>query len=143
MRIIVTSILTLITLASLAQSNKWTDFEKAWDKYIGQPTHENSAKVYEQLPGNTLGKNLPDQRLTNKIFETWSQVSKGIASGDKDVIKIGFRLFTIADGAFQEDLGADLGKLIVINPKLFLQELKNHRHLVVSLDGLVGNYGEE
>ena len=119
MRTVTTFIMTLISLTSLAQSNKWTDFEKTWDKYIGQSTHENAVKVYQQLPDKALGKDLPDERLTNKIFENWDQISKRIATGDKDVLRIGFRLFTIADGAFQEDLGIDLGKLIVINPKLF------------------------
>jgi hypothetical protein len=143
MRTVTTFILTLISLTSLAQSNKWTDFERTWDKYVGQPTHENAVKVYEQLPDEPLGKDLPDERLTNKIFENWDQISKRIITGDKDAIRIGFRLFTIADGAFQDGLGIDLGKLITTNPKLFLQELKNNRHFIVSLDGLVGNYGEK
>ena len=36
-----------------------------------------------------------------------------------------------------------IGKLITINPKLFLQELINHRQSLVHLDGLLGNYGTE
>lgn len=144
MRTLTTFILTLISLTNLAQPDKWVDFEKTWDEYVRQATHENAVKVYEQLPDKALSKDFPAERLTYKIFENWYQiVSKRIATGDKDVIRIGFRLLTIADGAFQEDLGMDLGKLIVINPKLFLQELKNHRHLIVSLDRVVGNFGEE
>ncbi len=143
MRPLITFILTLISLTSLAQTSKWVDFEMTWNKYMGQPTHENAVKVYRQLPDKVMGKDLPDERLTNKIFEDWDKIGKKISTGNKDAIQIGFKLFTIADGAFQEDLGIDLGRLIVINPKLFLQELRSHRHLIVSLEGLVGNYGEE
>ena len=53
-----------------------------------------------------------------------------------------FRLYTISDGAFTEELDIILGVLINIDPKLFLLELKTHLHLVY-LSGLTCNFNYE
>ena len=131
-----------IALTSVAQSGRWTVFEKSWDNYIAQPTHENAIKVYQQLPNEVLTKNSPGEQLINKMYEDWPHLSKKIVAGNEDAIKIGFKLYAIVDGGFKEDVGADLGKLITINATLFLQELKKHRQLVQNLEGIVCNYGE-
>lgn len=136
-------IVICITLTSIAESGNWIVFERSWDKYIAQPTHENAVEVYKQLPNELLTKDLPEVRLVNKMYEGWPHLSKKIAVGNKDAIEIGFKLYAIVDGGFKEDVGADLGKLITLDAKLFLQELKKHRHLVQNLDGIVCNYGQE
>jgi hypothetical protein len=142
MKILTPFVATCIAFISLAQPGSWIVFERCWDDYITQPTHENAMKVYEQLPNEVLNKGLPGERLINKMYESWPHVSKKIVSGNEDAVGIGFKLYAIVDGGFKEDVGADLGKLITINAKLFLQELKKHRQLVQNLDGIVCNYGE-
>jgi hypothetical protein len=50
---------------------------------------------------------------------------------------------TISDGSLSEDLYAALGTLIRIDPRAFLEELREHRRLVTRLDALVGNFGPD
>ncbi len=143
MKKLISVVALCITLTSQAQSGSWAVFEKSWDAYIAQPTHENAVKVYQQLPNEILNKDLPREGLITKMYESWPHVSKKIVAGNKDAVEIGFKLYAVVDGAFKEDIGVDLGKLITLDATLFLQELKKHRSLVQNLDGIVSNYGEE
>jgi len=143
MKILTPFIALCIALTSLAESDSWAVFERCWDNYIAQPTHENAIAVYKQLPNELLTQDFPGERLVNKMYEGWPHISKKIISGNKDAVEIGFKLYALVDGGFKEDVGADLGKLITVDAKLFLQELKKHRPLVQNLDGIVCNYGEE
>lgn len=143
MKIFTVCIALCIALISLADSDSWTVFERCWDNYIAEPTHENALAVYKQLPNELLTKDFPGERLVTKMYEGWPHLSKKIIVGNKDAVEIGFKMYAIVDGGFKEDVGADLGKLITVDAKLFLQELKKHRSLVQNLDGIVSNYGEE
>jgi len=144
MRAIKTIIIILLTsLTTWGQTTKWADFEKAWDNYLIKPTHDNSIKAYNLLPDKVMGGDYPDGGQTGRIFSRIDQLDKLVQQGDRDALGLAFKLFTIADGEYAEGLQIEIGKLINVNPKLFLQELKNHRRLIVSLDGLVGNLGQD
>jgi hypothetical protein len=138
-----TIIFLLTSLTVWGQQTRWTDFENAWDNYLSKPTHDNSEKVYNLLPDKVMGGDYPDDGQTGRIFFKIDQLHKLVEQGDRDALRLAFKLFTIADGEYAEGLQIEIGKLININPKLFLQELKNHRHLIVSLDGLVGHLGQD
>ncbi|WP_018343206.1 hypothetical protein [Cytophaga aurantiaca] len=142
MKIFIPFIVLCITLTCRAESITWATFERSWDAYIAQPTHENAVKVYQQLPNEPLTKDLPREGLITKMYDDWPHVSKHILAGNKDAVEIGFKLYAVVDGAFKEDVGTDLGKLITLDATLFLQELKKHRQLVQNLGGIVCNYGE-
>jgi len=136
-------IILLTSLTSWGQSTKWADCEKAWDNYLIKPTHDNSVKAYNLLPDKVMGEDYPDGGQTGRIFSKIDQLDKLVQQGNRDALRLAFKLFTIADGEYAEGLQIEIGKQINVNPKLFLQELKNHRHLIVSLDGLVGNLGQD
>lgn len=142
MRLLIPLVALFILLTSFVESGSWTVFERNWDKYIAQPTHENGVAVYMQLPNKLLTKDFPGERLMNKMYADWPHMSKRIVAVNKDAVEIGFKMYAIVDGGFKEDVGADLGKLITLDAKLFLQELKKHRLLVQNLDGIVCNYGQ-
>jgi len=141
-----TKIIIIVLLTSLTtwgQTTKWADFEKAWDNYLIKPTHDNSVKSYNLLPDKVMGDDYPDGGQTGRIFSKIDQLDKLVQQGNRDALRLAFKLFTIADGEYAEGLQIEIGKLINVNPKLFLQELKNQRHLIVNLDGLVGNLGQD
>jgi len=141
-----TKIIIIVLLTSLTtwgQTTKWADFEKAWDNYLIKPTHDNSVKAYNLLPDKVMGDDYPDGGQTGRIFSKIDQLDKLVQQGNRDALRLAFKLFTIADGEYAEGLQIEIGKLINVNPKLFLQELKNQRHLIVNLDGLVGNLGQD
>ena len=143
MRTINTITFILISLTVFGQSSRWEDFEKAWDNYLSKPTHDNSVRVYELLPNKVMAGDYPDGGQTGRIFSKIDQLDKLVQLSNRDALRLAFKLFSIADGEHAEGLQIEIGKLININPKLFLQELKSHRQLVVSLDGLVGNLGQD
>jgi hypothetical protein len=143
MRSLATAIFFLTSLTSLAQSTRWTNFEKAWDNYLSKPTHDNSVKAYVLLPDKIMGGDYPSEETTDRIYSRLDHLKERVQQGDRDAVRLAFKLFTIADGHFSEELEIEIGKLINSNPRLFLQELKNHRGLIVSLGGLVGNLGPD
>jgi hypothetical protein len=89
-------------------------------------------------------KGLEIERETLGLFYTNSQIlERQVISGDVESVRLAFRLFSITDSAYTEELDILLGKLIRINPNLFLRELVANQDLIGTLDGLLGNIGEE
>ena len=150
-KILFTLVLTLGILYSANAQNYLIkasyDSEKlntAWNNYIQNPLGENALKVYNLLPKKgQVRKEDADLNLQNKIYNNLKIVETQILYGDKNNIKLAFRLFTISDGAFSEWLQEMLGESINHNPKIFLTELKEHSHLFENFDSLVGNFSEE
>lgn len=115
-----------------------------WGNYTENPSSENALKVYNLLPKKGhVRKEDSNIELNNLIYENLNIISNQILQGDKNNVKLAFRLFTISDGAFSEELQIMLGQLVKINPELFLTELKEHFHLIDRLGSLVCNYGSE
>jgi len=115
----------------------------AWEKYKTDPSEENALTVYNLLPEKgVVQKEDSNLELNEDIFQNLNIVENQIIQEQPNSIKLAFRLFSISDGAFSEVLYMIIGKLIRINPELFLTELKEHFHLV-SLIHLLSNYGPE
>ncbi len=68
-------------------------------------------------------------------------LERQVLSKDRVAVKLAFRLRSIADGGFSEDLSIVLGTLIRIDPKLFLEELRNAKPQVQRLGPLLANEG--
>jgi len=136
-------LLLLFSISCNGQTTKWMEIDKAFQDYTSNPTHDNFIMVYELLPNSRPRNEVPADKISNSIFSTAIKLEDKIVSESRDAIRLGFKLFTIADGHFAESLDWTLGKLINKNPKLFLQELKNHRQFLHDIGGLVGNYGHD
>ena len=118
-----------LSYSCIGQEMKWIEFEKTLKIYISNPTHNNSIQVYNLLPIKSSGGDYPSKNISDSISSTAVKLENLIIQGNKDAVRIGFKLFTIADGEFAEWLDWTLGKLIISNPILFLKELKNHRQI--------------
>lgn len=117
--------------------------EYEWNIFISNPTEETALKVYNLLPEKGhVRKEDNDLILEENIFQNLNILEKQILEENKNSIKLAFRLFTISDGAFTDELNIILGQLIKLNPELFLIELNEYNHLVI-LGGLLCNYGPE
>lgn len=115
-----------------------------WDNYIVNPSGENALKVYNLLPEKGhVGKEDSSLELEQRMYNNLKILETQILRGNKNNIKLAFKLKTISDGAFTEWLQQMLGQTINLYPKLFLTELKEHNHLFENFDSLVGNFGEE
>lgn len=115
-----------------------------WDKYIENPSESNALKVYKVLPEKGhVRKTDSDLVLQKNIYNNLKTLEKQVLKGDKNSVKLAFRLNTISDGAFTEWLQEMLGQTINTHPKLFLTQLKKHIHLFENINSLVSNYGQD
>jgi hypothetical protein len=105
-----------------------------WESYLELPSPANAAAVQEVTYSDPPSFNpiLWDELL---ILQTQ------VFSSDQAAVSLAFRLLARSDGHFSEELCVMLGRLIRIDPALFLQELKSHPEFMVRLDGLLGNHG--
>lgn len=104
---------------------------KAWDEYTANPTKEMALKVYELLPGGKGPQEIELQtEVREKIFSKITILESQVYAGERNALKIAFRLFNIADGEMQKTLIKLIGYLLRFDPKLFLEELLIHEALV-------------
>ncbi len=133
-------------VSAVEHSVQWKQFSASLRAYFEYPTPKNAKSAYQYLPasGHVRMKGLEIEREVLELFYTNSQIlERQVISGDAESVRLAFRLLSITDSAYTEELHILLGKIIRINPKLFLRELVANQNLVGTLDGLLGNLGEE
>jgi hypothetical protein len=124
----------------------WNKLSIAWQGFLSNPTKTNGTKVCLLLPSKHYGITEPDSvyhKSWDSLYENLYKLEALVISQRRIAVKVAFSLFPISDAAFTETLDQMLGKLIQINPRMFLEELSSHRNLVGALGGLLGNLGEE
>jgi hypothetical protein len=109
-----------------------------WQEYIASPGGETAGKVYEALPD---GVGITEVELQTEvrelIFKNINVLESQLYRGDRNSLRMAFRLFIIADSEMETALVKIIGYLQRFNTKLFLEELKTHEHLVPNLERLV------
>jgi hypothetical protein len=125
---------------------EWNKLGVAWHQYISNPIESNGLKVYSLLPNEEYGITEPDSVFYNtwySIYENLDKLESLVKIQNRIAIKVAFKLYSISDADFTESLDQILGRLIRINPKLFLEALKLHRELVGDLGGILENLGNK
>jgi hypothetical protein len=134
--------LTIVT--SDAQDTIMVDsssLEKAWEEYITNPGEDTATKVYSLLPARKGSRQVQVQEeVREMIFKNLNVLESQIYRGERNALKVAFRLFTIADSKMETSLVKIIGYLLRYNPKLFLEELKKHEVLVPDLNQLVCSF---
>ena len=110
--------------------------------YQKKTSDRNAELLYEALPEKGHIK-LEDSEMEviGEIADNLMTLEKQVLKGQRNSVKVAFRMFTISDGAFTEWLQIMLGNLITENPEMFLEELKTHLHLCRELP--IYNLGSE
>lgn len=104
---------------------------KAWDEYTANPGKELALTLYELLPSGKDPQEIELQvDVRDKIFSKLNILESQIYSGERNALKVAFRLFNIADGEMQKALIKLIGYLLRYDTKLFLEELMIHEALV-------------
>jgi hypothetical protein len=113
----------------------------AWDAYIANPGDETALSVYRLLPANWNPRKvqLPPE-IKEKFIKNFNVLESRIYGGERNSLKLAFRLFTIADNEMQEALVKIIGYLLRFNTRLFLQELQSHEALVPDLEQLLCSF---
>lgn len=112
---------------------------KAWQEYVAAPGPETANKVYMVLPEALEPVEL-DTTLRPIITKDLHLLERQIYAGERNSLKMAFRLFSISDTEMQNELYKIIGYLLRYNTKLFLEELQNHESYVPDLDTLVTSY---
>jgi hypothetical protein len=113
----------------------WNKVKKAWEIYGEYPSSENAYKVYIVLPRKHINISGIDS-LSAFFFksDTLGLLERQICASDRNAVKVGFWLINISDGDATEELCIILGQLIRINPKMFLEELKEQYIILDNAD---------
>lgn len=121
----------------------WERLYVAWEGYINYPNADNALRVYRLLPNEQY---IRHGEMTENGKKCWYAIANNIEilehqviSGDRAAVQLAFKFKVIADGAFSESLNIMLGKLIRINPKMFLEELKRHYSLISGINFILRN----
>ena len=121
----------------------WQKLYVAWQGYINYPSADNAKRVYQLLPNekytNRTNTNETRRKCIDNIYENINMLETQVISNDRAAVRLAFKLLTISDAAFTESLTSMLGEVISINPKMFLEELKKHNHLINRLSSVLGN----
>lgn len=122
----------------------WLKLKETWLAYLNYPSSENADKVSRQLPsqGHVKYTGATDEHdAVNFVYDNLGMLSRQIYSGDRSAVRLGFRLFSVSDAAFSEELDIILGSLIRINPRLFLEVLNENQWALKNNQGLLVNFG--
>ena len=113
----------------------------AWDQYIANPGAETALSVYRLLPANWNPRRVQlPPGIKEKFIKNFNVLESRIYGGERNSLRLAFRLFTIADNEMQESLVKIIGYLLRFNTRLFLQELQNHEQLVPDLEQLLCSF---
>lgn len=144
--------LMLLPLSVLAQASgsapisdsQWKRISEYVDAYARNPSRKNTQLAIDSLPEQqTVFSDSAEETRANDIVyseRVMTTLELQVRKKDPESVRLAFKMMNIADGAFAEDLDTLVGKLIRIDPILFLSELKFSGR--VDLVGLVGNLGD-
>jgi hypothetical protein len=113
------------------QNIDWERMEIAARTYINYPLTENARLFYQSLsvylPAGKAGEIDRErwERVANFIFDNLEVLARQIWAGDRDAVRVGFRLYSFFGGYYTMRLDAMMADLIRFQPQLFLEELKS------------------
>ena len=103
----------LISKAQERPKLDMTNLGKAWEDYTANPGKETATKLYDILPDGQVVREVEVQAevrelISQKLYVLETQIYRG----DRDSLKVAFRLFTIADTEMQKSLAKIIGYLL-------------------------------
>ena len=128
----ITGGLTVAQTSNMKKEIDWDLLGSAWEEYVNNPTEDNAFQMYRILPNDGhVSKENKDKSIETSIIRNLNIIQQQIRKESVNSTRLAFRLFTISDGYFSEELQVIIGELITINPELFLTELDQHLQLVM------------
>lgn len=138
----------ILSLPLIAQADTpWQEIAKRISEYAAAPSPSTATAALNVIPKTSVTfTNSPEENEANEVIYATGPMrvlEKHVLMKERASVALAFRMRHIADGAFLEDLDITLGKLIRVDPEMFLSELKRAHVSVRAMDGLVGNLGDE
>lgn len=116
------------------------NFGKVWEDFVSNPNSDNAQKVYSMLPDGKDKEIVLQVEVRPLVSKSLNVLERQVFSGDRNSLKVAFRLFTIADTALEQELGKLLGNYIRFSARGFLEEYDSHRELVPYLSIIVCSF---
>lgn len=142
--LLLTIVLWCVAIPGSAQERvnlNMTNLGQVWQEYIAQPGPDTALKVYGALPAVAAPQGIELQvDVRDIIFKNLNKLESQVYGGERNALRIAFRLFLIADNEMQIELVKLIGYLLRFNTKMFLEELKTHEALVPDLEQLVCSF---
>ena len=126
-RVLFCLITIFVSIDSYSQTTNWENFDKVLKVYIKNPTHENSNKAYNLLPEKVDGNDFPKSETYESIWASSVDLDSLMLKGNRDALRLQFKLYTIANAEYSIGQDISIGKMIVKYPKIFLQESRIHK----------------
>lgn len=116
-------ILNLLLATFLIACSSFIFAGTPWEEYVENPTPENARRVQNA----TYSGNIDQQERQEKLFDDLWLLEEQVTASDREAVQLAFRLLQESDGAYTETLYKMLGRLVRVNPKLYLEECKKAR----------------
>jgi hypothetical protein len=121
----------LLSIQGWAQTSisqpDWDNILKAGQTYFDDPTSANALELYKALPKEKV-RAVRDKQKFRDVFYFFDAhlgvLERQVLLADRNSVRVAVRLWTIADGAFSEVLNEMLGDLIQVDPKMFIEEIR-------------------
>ena len=110
-----------------AEAIDWDKILNAAHIYFASPTSENAFEFYTVLPKTQVRGEARETEFSKVFYYidgNLDVLERQVLKADRNAVKVAVRLFTISDGAFSEWLDSMLGDLIRVDPKMFLEEIR-------------------
>lgn len=139
--------LVLILLSwDIRAETPWAEIEHRISEYVAHPSPITAKAALDVMPKASVSfSNSAEERKANEAIyapKPMHVLEQRVLMKEQKSVELAFRMRHIADGAFLEDLEIILGKLIRVDPELFLDELQRAGVPFRAMDGLVGNLGD-
>lgn len=111
-----------------ASEPSWTEITRRVKAYAAHPSTENARSAISAIPDKQISFSgvSAETEANQSIYaeKPMFVLEKQVQKRHQASVELAFRMMNIADGAFAEDLDVIVGKLITIDPALFLEELQ-------------------
>jgi hypothetical protein len=100
-----------------------------WENYVENPTPENASRVQKA----TYSGNIKEQERRERLYDDLWILEEQVIACDQEAVRLAFRLLQESDGHYAGTLCRMLGRLVRINPKLYLVECKRAKSFTPEL----------
>ena len=124
----------------------WISFHEAYEAFTRYPSSENASAARSLLPDTSPVSRRKREWESNAVAFVASNLDileREVEARNRDAVRLTYRLGVLGEEFVDQTTYMILGKLIRIDPQLFLEELHAHQRQVGSLDGLVSTLGPE
>lgn len=146
-RRVLLSLILLLSSWDIRAETPWLEIAQRVSEYVANPSPATAITALNVIPETSVSftNSREESEANDAIYAPGPMhvFEQRVLMQERESVELAFRMRHIADGAFLEDLDIILGKLIRVDPEMFLSELQRAQVPLRAMDGLVGNLGDD